>query len=834
MAAGAAAQNPLDPPRAPDPAAATPQPAATGEARPAAAAVEPLAERHRRWLEEVEPLITRAEREMFLKLKRSYQRDAFIDAFWKVRDPYPRTTRNELKERWPLRVAEARARFGTLNDDRARILLLHDRPTGSFAVRCTASRVPAEVWYYSRSDFVDFPFLLIFVKPQDDKPARLWYPNALGLQQLARQVRPCVNGSRLGQIVNAVAADPDSYRAGIDRVVAKPRPSSQEWIQTFVAQSTDLPPGARPLPGELQLAFLGRHQSRTVVQGVISLAAADLGVAEFAGYRSRDLQLAGEVIKDGVLFESFRYRFDFPVLDGDESTVPIAFQRYLRPGDYRLILRLDDLNGDGVYRVDVPVTVPQIDRLFDPPEAQDPLTASLFAEAIAAIEAGETELKLIAPTGAGLLTGFVRFDALVAGDEIRKVRFLLDDKPILTKNRPPFDVRLDLGPHPDLHVLRAEGLDESGAEVASDEVLINGGGYRFRVKLIEPRRGRRYERSLRTRLEVEVPEGRSLDRIELFLNENRVATLYQEPFVHPIILPPGQPITYVRAVAYLPDGNSTEDMVFINAPEIFDEQLEVQMVELFTTVLDGGGRPVEGLVERDFKVFEDGTPQSIARFERVQDLPIHAGILIDNSASMHGVLAEVRKAALSFFQQAITPKDRAAVITFNSFPNLAVELTNDRAALGSGLAGLVAEGRTALYDSVMFALYYFTSIRGQRAILVLSDGKDESSRFTFDETLDYARRAGITIYTIGFRLGGELGARRRLARLADETGGRSFFISGIEELEPVYATIQRELRSQYLIAYQSTNTSDDDAFRTVKLEVDRPDVVVKTLSGYYP
>ena len=217
----------------------------------------------------------------------------------------------------------------------------------------------------------------------------------------------------------------------------------------------------------------------------------------------------------------------------------------------------------------------------------------------------------------------------------------------------------------------------------------------------------------------------------------------------------------------------------------------------------------------------------------MESQPIHVGILIDNSASMVGTLDEVRKAALSFFQEAITPKDRAAVITFNRFPNLAVELTNDRSRLGSGLAGLVAEGQTALYDSVMFGLYYFTGIRGQRAILVLSDGKDESSRFSFDETLDYARRAGITIYAIGFRLG-DSGARSRLSRLADETGGRSFFIRDISGLEDVYGVIQRELRSQYLIAYQSSNTADDGKFRTVDLKVGRDGVTVKTLSGYYP
>jgi VWFA-related protein len=229
----------------------------------------------------------------------------------------------------------------------------------------------------------------------------------------------------------------------------------------------------------------------------------------------------------------------------------------------------------------------------------------------------------------------------------------------------------------------------------------------------------------------------------------------------------------------------------------------------------------------------DGRPQTIARFERVEDLPVHVAVMIDNSASMAPVLDDVRRAALDFFRDAISPRDRAGVITFNRFPNLTVELTNDVTALGAGLAGLVAEGETALYDSVMFGLYYLAGIKGQRALLLLSDGRDEASRFDFDETLEYARRAGIAVYPIGLRLT-DAAARQKLARLADTTGGRSFFLRDAAELVDVYGTIQRELRSQYLIAYQSTRPDDEGGFRTVELRVDREGAVAKTIQGYYP
>lgn len=795
--------------------------------------IEPMTPEHEEWLNQVDLLISQSERLLFNSLAKTYQRSAFIQEFWKVRDPYPRTPRNELKERWPFRISQAMSEYGNLTDDRARVFLIHGKPAGGFKVNCTKTRTPAEVWFYQGTDVIDINLLVVFFQTRSGQESRIWNPgtNRFALDQVLQRSRTCINGQRLLQVVGLINSDIENYEQQLLGLLRKPRPRSQEWLHTFVAHSTEVTPGLETIDGVVaDFSYPGRHQHRTVIQALLDIPIQELSVGEYAGYRSHDVLLIGEILIEDELFESFRYKFGFTEQQAPGS-IPLVFQRFLRPGDYTMVLKVEDLNSGAAFRGEYPLNVQPADQEYELPTFKSPRTEALFAEATAAIEAGATSLRLIPPQGA-LSTGFTRFDSLVSGDEISKVRFYLDDRLVLTKNRPPWDVRIDLGSYPDLHSLRAEGLNEDGVEVARDEILINGGGYRFALKLVEPRRDKLYANSLRARAEIEVPESRSVDRVEFFLNENLVATLYQEPWVQPIVLPEGEEIAYVRAVAYLPDGNSTEDLVFINAPDYLEE-LEIQFVELYTTVLDRQGRPVEGLTKAGFDVFEDGVPQTIARFEQVENLPIHVGILIDSSASMVGTLGEVRKAALSFFQQAITPRDRAAVITFNSFPHLAVELTNNRAALGSGLAGLTPEGQTALYDSVMFALYYFAGIKGQRSILVLSDGKDESSRFSFDETLEYARRAGITIYSIGLRLN-DGGARSKLTRLADETGGRSFFIRDIEDLSTIYTQIQKELRSQYLIAYQSTNAEEDDEYRAVTLKLDRSDVEVKTISGYYP
>jgi VWFA-related protein len=198
---------------------------------------------------------------------------------------------------------------------------------------------------------------------------------------------------------------------------------------------------------------------------------------------------------------------------------------------------------------------------------------------------------------------------------------------------------------------------------------------------------------------------------------------------------------------------------------------------------------------------------------------------------MEASLPETRQAALDFLQQTLQPKDRATLITFNDHPNLVAKFTNNVTTLAAGLAGLKAERGTALYDSIIYTLYYFNGIKGQRAMLLLSDGKDESSRFSFEDAMEYARRAGVTIYAIG--LGKDVD-KKHLSKIAEETGGRSFWVKSGTELTPIYAEIERELRSQYLVAYQSTNVSDENTFRTVELKVAKPGVEVKTTRGYYP
>jgi Ca-activated chloride channel family protein len=811
------------------------------------------------FLESVDLLIAPREREAFLALAGEAERQAFIRRFWEVRDPYPETPRNELEERWTGALPEARRRWGTLEDERARVFLLQGEPSSSFEARCAGHSETLEFWVYEPRFRVKHRSVLVFRAADGGAPARLWRPGPDTPALSGLTAESCTQGDKVVKEARWVRlAGEEHYRLLAERALARPKPRPQDWVARFVPLSTGMSAGSAGDGGTfeagLQVDVAGQHEERKVVRVLMTLPRESLAAAGAA----QDLLLTGQVLHDRQVLDTFRYRFRVRPEAIDGQAVPLAFERYLLPGIYRLKIKLENLLSKRSFQDERDLAVPGIEsarvELIEPAAAPVPggaeavrgegprasEVASLFAEAGASLAAREPGVRILPPPGA-VVSGNVRLEARVdrvpglpEERQIDRVSFLLDGRRVLTRTRPPYEVTLDLGPTPRPQTVKVEGMDRTGKVLAVDELALNAGAQRFSVRLLDPRPGREYRRSLRARAEVEAPAGETVERIELYLNEDLVATLYQPPYAQPIALPGrGAPAAYVRAVAYLAGGASTEDVVLLNAPDSPDA-LDVRLVELYTTVVDKTGRPVEGLGAGDFRVVEDGVKQQIRRLDRMTDVPVRIVALIDNSGSMRGRMEATRKAALGFLRRTLRPVDQAAVITFNQAPQVAVGLTGDIAELEEGFTGLVAEDQTSLYDSVVFSLHYLTGAKGQRAVLLLSDGVDRSSRFTFEQTLEYARRAGITVYAIGLDLpqGGEASAK--LTRLAVETGGRSFFLKGTDQLDGVYQEIERELRSQYRVAYQSTNTSAEDAFRAVQVEVGQTGLDARTISGYYP
>jgi VWFA-related protein len=855
---------------------------AAEQARPAE-----LPARYGEWLEEVAPLISPRERAVFLSLQRDYQRDAFIQRFWAVRDPFPQTVRNELRDAWEERARLAKERYGGYGEDRARMLLINGEPARTVRSHCSDLLLPLEAWIYNGTDRIHGGFVLVFVQPQGALrgPYRLWAPSegldallnldikarAPGRTRLNTIAENCPQGQEIaGDIASAVEW---TRLEATGKVLPRP---ADEWLSEFSSYSTDVPAGAPSLPAQIEISYPGRYGSRTVVQGLVRVPREAVEPERLQGNAFYNFLVDGEVLRRDELFEHFRYRFSLPasqVPAQGEPLIPLVFQRYLRPGAYTLIVKVEDSTGRRFFRdqrdLDVPAAAegalaavpanpaggagavmggtpadaaaPAADGTAPAAGATSRSAAGRaaradalpeLAEANASLHAAERTIRIL-PTPQELLTGTLRVEAVTTGEEIGRVSFLLDGRPVLAKSHAPYSVELNLGAQPRLHLLKAMALSASGEKLAEDQVVLNAGPHRFSVRLTEPQGGKTYRASLRAQAQVEVPEGETLERVEFFLNDTRVATLFQAPFVQPILIPQSGKLSYVRAVAYLAGGNSAEDGVVINSPDPV-ERLDLHFVELYTTVVNRRGLTVEGLGRDDFKVYEDGVEQTVRRFELVRDLPIFAAVLLDTSGSMTDQLDKAVNGALSFFQTVIKPRDRAAVITFASQPNLAVRFTNNQEVLAGGLAGLTAGGNTVLYDTVIFTLHYFGGIRGKQAIILLTDGKDEGSRHSYSEALDYARRSLVAFYPVGLGIASQPDIRLKLQQLAEETGGHSFFIERSSDLASIYKSIEKELRSQYLVAYQSSKPGNDGKFRAVEVKLSRPGLEAKTMRGYYP
>lgn len=270
----------------------------------------------------------------------------------------------------------------------------------------------------------------------------------------------------------------------------------------------------------------------------------------------------------------------------------------------------------------------------------------------------------------------------------------------------------------------------------------------------------------------------------------------------------------------------------------------VDIVSLNVTVVDQQNRYITDLTEADFTVFEDGTPQEVIFFTRT-NLPIALSLLIDTSASMEHRMAFAQDAAIGF-ARTLRPQDLAQVVDFDSRVEIKQDFTNDVSLLEQAIRSTYAGGSTALNNALYISLKELAKVRAtspdevrRQAIVVLSDGEDTSSLVSYEEVLELARRSETAIYAIGLQTRDAPHARGFreaefvLRQFAQETGGRAFFPSRVEELKAIYTQIADELSSQYSLAYASSNTKRDGAWRRIVVQVSRPQATARTKRGYY-
>ena len=267
-----------------------------------------------------------------------------------------------------------------------------------------------------------------------------------------------------------------------------------------------------------------------------------------------------------------------------------------------------------------------------------------------------------------------------------------------------------------------------------------------------------------------------------------------------------------------------------------NEVVEVNLIELPVSVTDSAGLPIGNLGQKNFRVLENGTPQKITNFDAASNLPIAVGLLIDHSGSMKPRMQATKDAAIAFLKSILKPTDRAFVAPFAFESTRDVPFVSDVPALQAQVDSIPeANGGTSLYDAIVTALYRFRNLQGRKALIILTDGEDTTSRIPYDEMLMYSRASRVPLYFIGIGLGfTDFSGTAKMKSLAAETGGVVYLIKNVKTLGETYAQLEKDLRSQYLIAYSSESSRNDNRYRTIEVKVDRQDATVRTIRGFLP
>jgi Ca-activated chloride channel family protein len=270
-------------------------------------------------------------------------------------------------------------------------------------------------------------------------------------------------------------------------------------------------------------------------------------------------------------------------------------------------------------------------------------------------------------------------------------------------------------------------------------------------------------------------------------------------------------------------------------------RMNVDLVLVPITVTDPLNRLVTGLEKEDFQVFENNGEQNITSFAS-EDAPVSIGIIFDLSGSMTSKLIRARESILQFIKTA-NPQDEFFVIGFNDRPELIEDFTSSVEEIQARLATVHAEHRTALLDAIYFGLAKMKDAHHERkALLVVSDGGDNRSRYTEGEVRAQVREADVEIYSIGIfdpyaptpeeRTGPQL-----LDDISSATGGRMFRVDDVDEMSDIAEKISTELRNQYVIGYKPKDLTRDGKWRKVKVKVNPPPglppLTVYARTGYY-
>jgi Ca-activated chloride channel family protein len=269
----------------------------------------------------------------------------------------------------------------------------------------------------------------------------------------------------------------------------------------------------------------------------------------------------------------------------------------------------------------------------------------------------------------------------------------------------------------------------------------------------------------------------------------------------------------------------------------FSISVDTLEVQLPISVLDKEGRPVDGLKQDNFQIFEDKVQQTIKTF-RHEDIPMSLGLVVDNSGSMRNKRERVNSSALAFVRES-NPDDETFIINFDDSAYLEQDFTGSIGDLIDALENVDARGQTALYDAIYLAAEHAKDGKKEKkALLVITDGEDNVSKYNLNKTIETLRQSKVTLYAIGlleedddrgglFKKAPSKRAKEDLIKFADVTGGQAYFPKNLGEVEDIVKRIAHDIRNSYTINYTPTNTNLDGTLRQITVKVNPPKNIPK-------
>ena len=418
---------------------------------------------------------------------------------------------------------------------------------------------------------------------------------------------------------------------------------------------------------------------------------------------------------------------------------------------------------------------------------------------LAAAASAPAQTVRITDKPAGLVHGIV-YVPVAATAPVERLELLINGVKYSEARGRAMTVQLNVGQYIRRLRLRAVGYDAAGNVAGEDEAVLNDPRPPFRVRLSTG--GGVLSAA------VLKPEELRVTGVDFFVGEEKVATDQVEPYAVPF---DPKDSLYARVVARAADGSEANDVVFFG--DGVRETIDVTLQQVPLSIASGSAP----LRLDDLTLIDAGKQRKIEALIPASDQPLHVILLIDYSESMLEELPVVKAAARGFARTLLRPQDRIAVVGFNHRTFWLTAFTNDFNAAAAAVDQVRPISETHLYDSVMEMLFELQKKPGRRALVVLTDGADQGSRFKLEHVAHYARYAGIPVYPVVknrmltrlMRFGvGRLQARK-LGRLAEDTGATHFIIQNERELAVVYDRIAGELRQQYQVVFYSDGAGRD-------------------------